>query len=541
MPTEILESTESKAKQFSAPLTNDNEQEHEKVAVESFQSKEPAPQEQLDDVPEGFLAKPSMKYKNRKGRATAWDIETAKRHDDVEVSTTEKEELRQLAEGFPNEPSLDTERESEPSYHTEETPAAESTVALESEILPLMHLKERAAESTLFVDRDGSVSRQTPETIKNEIAVTTESLTESAVTLEMVAPALEGTDTTSQEFTSEKIVSERNTPFEQHDDVQESGWAISSEVELLAPAITPVAEEPVKRFNPTASHRTSEGTSPEPLRSQETHWPTTLPPVIEESVEQRSDAASLELGLGPRQRAIDDVNRDSAFVAESPVPIQRRFVRGREYSRDSGAHLCDWGDNPIKERADVTSTALARLSWPIVDEETETIHMNQSQRSKHERSPKQATCDAVIGIAAVGGGVLALQATRTPTKNKGDSGEIASRNRSTTPINRLQTPEQAKYRPGSVGSNRSSARSGTPPLRRSDKKLSGDLRSLSQRSQPNLAKETQEAEQAKRSPTSSIVSATPIANEGRVRAKDMADVYVSEAVNVNETSANSHS
>lgn len=74
------------------------------------------------------------------------------------------------------------------------------------------------------------------------------------------------------------------------------------------------------------------------------------------------------------------------------------------------------------------------------------------------------------------------------------------------------TPEPLKFRPESPGIQRSGT--ATPPLRRVDRRVSGDLRSLSQRSQLDLTKDPKE-------PTSN----TPVANEGRVRTKDMADVF----------------
>ncbi|CAI0654467.1 unnamed protein product, partial [Colletotrichum noveboracense] len=76
-----------------------------------------------------------------------------------------------------------------------------------------------------------------------------------------------------------------------------------------------------------------------------------------------------------------------------------------------------------------------------------------------------------------------------------------------------QTPEPLKFRPESPGIMSRPA-TATPPLRRrTDRRMSGDLRSLSQRSQQDLTQDL----------TSS--SNTPVANEGRVRTKDMADVF----------------
>jgi hypothetical protein len=118
--------------------------------------------------------------------------------------------------------------------------------------------------------------------------------------------------------------------------------------------------------------------------------------------------------------------------------------------------------------------------------------------------------------AAIAGASLGFAAARKLSQEQRPSS--AQSQRSSSNINRLRTPDPK--RPDSVASNRS----GTPPLRRSDRKLSGDLRSLSQRSKPDLAKE---AELAALTSSTSVHTANPTANEGRVRAKDMAtDVYV---------------
>ena len=280
-----------------------------------------------------------------------------------------------------------------------------------------------------------------------------------------------------------------------------------------------------REFEFAPSEPPNEGRVKDKHRRQESSFvpPSTLPVVIEEEYRKpESEHIAHEHG-------VNDNNRDSAFVTESPVPFQRRIPEDHEYARDSGVHLRDWGDTPVsKEKPHVASAddAPARLSWPAVDEKTETVDLKRSQRPKDERSPKGHAPNPVLlgaGAGAVAVAELSHLAARSPPQNKFEHGDNVKVDRSITPnMGRLQTPDHSKYRPGSVGSNRSS---GTPPLRRSDRKLSGDLRSLSQRSQANLAKEA--AKEAERSPASSIVNINPIANEGRPRVKDMADVYVS--------------
>jgi hypothetical protein len=345
-------------------------------------------------------------------------------------------------------------------------------------------------------------------------------------------------------------------------------------------------------------------------------------------------------------------NRDSAFVTGSPIP-RHQFTDDHEHVRDSGVHLRDFSPaEKARAHASSTDAALAKLSWPQVDEETETVdlhrsqrivvetstgnrhqervpsetrdsHLHESHRSQGEKAthpdkapltsrdlfPSYKSTEEISGKhhgrdegtsrahlpsqhsteerhtdlhrvptihgsrkpredslvkqrlqrfespdlqhpikpkedkyaelatsqrpkaerpkgmseveagAAVASASLGFAAARKLSQEQRPSS--AQSQRSSSNINRLRTPDPK--RPDSVASNRS----GTPPLRRSDRKLSGDLRSLSQRSKPDLAKEAELAALASSTSASQVHTANPTANEGRVRAKDMAtDVYV---------------
>ncbi|KAL5893712.1 hypothetical protein ACKVWC_004633 [Pyricularia oryzae] len=118
------------------------------------------------------------------------------------------------------------------------------------------------------------------------------------------------------------------------------------------------------------------------------------------------------------------------------------------------------------------------------------------------------------------------------------------------------TPEPLNFRPDSPGNSSIRSYTSTPPLRRADRRVSGDLRSLSQRS--SVIGQTQDKQKDKDQRSSGAAAAaavvggvgvtaaaatasrnnhhdgaaqssthdtTPVANEGRVRAKDMTDVY----------------
>ncbi len=156
------------------------------------------------------------------------------------------------------------------------------------------------------------------------------------------------------------------------------------------------------------------------------------------------------------------------------------------------------------------------LQRPVMPKEDKYAELSASQRPKAERPKGMSEMETG---AAIAGATLGFAAARKLSQEQRPVS--AQSQRSSSNINRLRTPDPK--RPDSVASNRS----GTPPLRRTDRKLSGDLRSLSQRSKPDLAKEAGLAALASSTSASQIHTANPTANEGRVRAKDMAtDVYV---------------
>ena len=156
------------------------------------------------------------------------------------------------------------------------------------------------------------------------------------------------------------------------------------------------------------------------------------------------------------------------------------------------------------------------LQRPVMPKEDKYAELAASQKPKAER-PKGIS-EMETG-AAIAGATLGFAAARKLSQEQRP--DSAQSQRSSSNINRLRTPDTK--RPDSGASNRS----GTPPLRRSDRKLSGDLRSLSQRSKPDLAKEAELAAFASATSASQVHTPNPTANEGRVRAKDMAtDVYV---------------
>jgi len=195
-------------------------------------------------------------------------------------------------------------------------------------------------------------------------------------------------------------------------------------------------------------------------------------------------------------------------------------VKQRVHRLESSEHLRSAKpreEGSVKERVQrPESPDSHRASKP---KEAKYSELNQSQIPKAERPQGVSDTAIAAGTVAIAGAGLGFAAARQLSAEKRP--DSAASQRSASNINRLRTPDP-KFRSESANSHRSS---GTPPLRRSDRKISGDLRSLSQRSQLDLAKEAELA--ALSTATSSVNTANPTANEGRVRAKDMADVYVS--------------
>ncbi|MBE3046272.1 hypothetical protein IMZ48_27790 [Candidatus Bathyarchaeota archaeon] len=99
---------------------------------------------------------------------------------------------------------------------------------------------------------------------------------------------------------------------------------------------------------------------------------------------------------------------------------------------------------------------------------------------------------------------------------------------SNTSLTRHRTPDP-KLRPDTPGSIRS-LHSATPPLRRAGRRISGDLRSISLSQRGGQADAPPSADSGDELPSAHNSNSTPVANEGRVRSKDMTDVYVSSDV-----------
>ncbi|KAF1736687.1 hypothetical protein CRV24_002296 [Beauveria bassiana] len=250
--------------------------------------------------------------------------------------------------------------------------------------------------------------------------------------------------------------------------------------------------------------------------------PTRALPAVQELPEAEKLAATGD--LWPMEQA----NRDSGFIPESP-PRRRSPGFVDEKLRDSGVDSGDWREPLHMQTPEAHSRAMDKrlgpspLNTPVLQEppRDKTTTPVADPDKKLRRSNKDYG-----GLAAVAAGSAVLTA-EAAYHGKGHDNDrravsdshaairsgraestdgVARRSVSNTSLSRQRTPEPLKLRPESPGSilgQRSTATPTPPPLRRVDKRMSGDLRALRQQNN----------------------STPPVANEARVRTKDMADVY----------------
>ncbi|KAL2064896.1 hypothetical protein VTL71DRAFT_4036 [Oculimacula yallundae] len=230
---------------------------------------------------------------------------------------------------------------------------------------------------------------------------------------------------------------------------------------------------------------------------------------------QQSEPADLPRTPRPKLSSARSSEKFASQISDydkySESPSSRSLERSKAESRKDGHH----SDVSVPRAMDISKDD-KQSSTPSKSErpkEAKYSELTSSPRPKAERS--KGISDLEAG-AAIAGATLGFAAARKHSQEQRPGSAQSQRSTSNTNINRLRTPDI--HRPDSATSNRS----GTPPLRRSDRK-SGDLRSLSQRSKSDLAKEAELATSA--NSASAVNTANPTANEGRVRAKDMADVY----------------
>lgn len=357
-----------------------------------------------------------------------------------------------------------------------------------------------------------------------------------------------------------------------------------------------IAKTKAKAEEPRSRGLTPDTFDDSTLSAEPIYTPTRRPvsrglePVPEESTEEFTEKHKkrdrLTSKLAP---STPDVNRDSGFVADSPHLHRRSNWLEEGPHRDSGVHLKDWSGSPrtlsperssfsANERPQTSEKAERQLGrsplplgyrdlhehplsrTPVLREPSPRLVTPEPQKVRraatHTPTPednkrgryKELQTPLRYGKPEVPRS-LSRSATASPAVAQRSVSDNAARSRlspspdvvprrvaSNTSLTRHKTPEPHTFRPDTPGSIRSMY-SATPPLRRVDRRISGDLRSLSQRSQvgqagsaePPSSSQSHSQVQARsldNPDQRSAQTTTPVANEGRVRSKDMTDVYV---------------
>ncbi|RYP35642.1 hypothetical protein DL767_003754 [Monosporascus sp. MG133] len=315
-----------------------------------------------------------------------------------------------------------------------------------------------------------------------------------------------------------------------------------------------------------------------------------LPPLVEEPHEDVEEETRVQTPQ-TLDKAFEaaDIDRDSAFVMDSPHLARRSFNLSDAGSRDSGVHMRDWPESTPQKRevVFVNNETRARLSRESSKGEVKGPRTPQSEERRTTKSPlggdapRLDTTDSQkkspepgvddnthtpepkkprstkyqdLGLAGGGGAALrpSLRAhgqrsisdnTSQPQTTQAEGQRRASATNTST--SRLTTPPPLNHRTNSFrlsGAN-------TPPLALRHRRISGNLRSISHgdshnsshtnlhisTASPNLftsRDQDQDKDKDKDKDKNNDLqdrwaaqNTTPVANEGRVRAKDMTDVY----------------
>ena len=205
-----------------------------------------------------------------------------------------------------------------------------------------------------------------------------------------------------------------------------------------------------------------------------------------------------ESPLHKKGRAVSDVGSPERGVkaarrSATPQALLHQRVRSPHVTGPEGKRLIS------------TDDLIARLSWPAVDEEKHAINLERSRSRDTDHRPSSRHSN-VSGLPSDGANLRSF------------SGASVRSGESINAI--IRTPEGVHSVSGV--SNRSSA---TPPLRRVDRSISGDLRAANRKSSVKAASEAETEIATPTIPPSSTYD--PIKDKGKSRVRDMADVYVS--------------
>ncbi|ODA81816.1 hypothetical protein RJ55_00321 [Drechmeria coniospora] len=311
---------------------------------------------------------------------------------------------------------------------------------------------------------------------------------------------------------------------------------------------SPDAEEPMGGLLKELS-RASPGLS-EYKRS-----PSRALPVVQEVPEAEAEAVKPSFGT------MAEVKRDSGFAAEPASPqLGTGNLLSEGQQQDSGIHTDDWPEEmdmtrtpePAKTkgrevRSSPFGTPVLREGTPVLREPAAAEATPEPEKKKSTKGRKQKDYGELGGRVTEATGATAV---RGGAEREADSGadSMAGPRRSASntslPLSRHRTPEPQRFEAGAPGITRATstpALTPTPPLRRVDKRMSGDLRALRQQSgskSPTPAgvaftTTAQEADKVEEKQDPGANELPPVANESRVRSTqvpavddgDMTDVF----------------
>ncbi|APA06664.1 hypothetical protein sscle_02g014340 [Sclerotinia sclerotiorum 1980 UF-70] len=224
-----------------------------------------------------------------------------------------------------------------------------------------------------------------------------------------------------------------------------------------------------------------------------------------------AEANHVDFVRSQRLKAFQTKSKEKLSEPHQAEPINKPVTPEKEHTRHR-VHRSELPDAQYRKPKENKYGDLESVKTPRAE-----------QRSISESSP------ALFGSAALAAAGLGFAAARRSSQESrplSAQSHKSQKSASNISVARLRTPAplDAPHQP-QFPDSASTNRSFTPPLRRTARKISGDLKSLRQQSNIDLAKEIGPASLDTATSTSSTNSANPTANEGRARAQEMADVY----------------
>ncbi|KAI1090422.1 hypothetical protein F5B19DRAFT_463430, partial [Rostrohypoxylon terebratum] len=311
-------------------------------------------------------------------------------------------------------------------------------------------------------------------------------------------------------------------------------------------------DEPRSAKEPKLDNTLLKSLSPRPIldySSSGRNSPRVSLPPVEEETREEIEKERRQSHAPKRSSITIEPNRDSGFSTDSPHPERRSLADSS--LRDSGVHLRDWIEDepkkavepPEEEQGSAIRTPqpnekrskklglgndTPKLETPITRSQEGDAQVVTDPKKLSRSSSKTSKSYGDLGQEVQQQRSVSDNINRTTTTPRSEGLPQARRSLSNTSISRFsrtRTPDPLRFRPESPGSYTFRSGNYTPPLlRRVDRRMSGDLRSLSS-NLPNNPNNDETKENLHTNQNLNQSTPTPIANEGRVRAKDMTDVY----------------